>query len=43
MFGENLAELRKESGYDQKKPGELLGVSHHRRSQSPAEKRVSQN
>ena len=29
MFGENLAELRKESGYDQKKLGELLGVSYH--------------
>ncbi len=29
MFGENLAELRKESGYDQKKLGELLGISYH--------------
>ena len=29
MFGDNLAELRKESGYDQKKLGELLGVSYH--------------
>lgn len=29
MFGDNLAELRKDSGYDQKKLGELLGVSYH--------------
>ena len=35
MFGDNLAELRKESGYDQKKLGELLGVSYERGRSQP--------
>lgn len=29
MFGETLAELRKDNGYDQKQLGKLLGVSYH--------------